>query len=564
MGFLDKVFGGNKKPKKDGGVNEAQTRMARYKRLSLLGKGNQGEVHRALDTKTGVEVALKICYKRHLNVKHDFISTSSTPRLKEIFVLEQITSSGHTHPNLANLLEWWEDRTSIVMVSELATGGELFEKIVEKGSYTEGDAATIAATLCNVVAYLHKHGIVHRDIKTENLLFRNSSSTSDLLLVDFGLAGILEQENAHSLSTVVGTPIYIAPEIANTSGPRKYGVEADCWSLGVVTYCLLVGYGPFGMGDFEGEPMSLATSIDILRAGPTFDGPEWRPISPLARDFVRSLLQFDPTKRMSAYQSLYHPWIRTFVPREYIEQLWNLNQTLLRDEGVLSEGETWGGWSAEDLDEFARRNAEGKTTVVVANCLIDIEEDEDEAALEVQPVAGHSNNDIAAPAEHPTHPPQPQFVPSPMESKVQNETTVFPPSNSPPKRNADRRPTLPYVLSVAPKPSAPHGRRMSTVSTAKPLSVGQRTASSSSARSRGSAKFIVVEEPSAKRKDTGDNAYLVEIPTNPDLDNLIGQTDTSEDVSPPAPVSITGAKSPSRSAAAFAALRRTQTGILNE
>ncbi|KAJ3340180.1 hypothetical protein HDU93_007269 [Gonapodya sp. JEL0774] len=384
--------------------------------------------------KTGREVALKICYKRHLNARHDFISTpSSSPRLKEIYVLERISSS---HPNLCNLLEWWEDAITVVMVNELATGGELFEKIVEQGHYTEADAASITATLCN-------HGIVHRDIKTENLLFKDRSANSNLVLVDFGLAGVLESADSKALSTVVGTPIYIAPEIANATGQRKYGTEADCWSLGVVTYCLLVGYGPFGMGDFEAEPTSLATSVALLKAGPT------------------------------------------------IEQLWEVNEVLLRNEGILSGNARWGGWRQEDLAEFQHWDAEGKTTVIVASALTDIDEEESEGFEAVE----HSA--VSPPAE-PTNVPVPTFVSAPSQA---------------------------------------------------------------------------VEPSDEKKTQQDEDAYVVEIPTNAVLDNLLTYSDNPVAISrkmsvatvaPEVPVAITARKHLSNGAIKFSAARRTRTTSATE
>ena len=97
---------------------------------------------------------------------------------------------------------------TVYLVTDLALGGELFDRICRKGSYFESDAAELVRATLSAVAYLHDHGIVHRDLKPENLLFRTPEDNADLLIADFGLSRIMDEEQFHVLTTTCGTPGY--------------------------------------------------------------------------------------------------------------------------------------------------------------------------------------------------------------------------------------------------------------------------------------------------------------------------------------------------------------------
>ena len=111
--------------------------------------------------------------------------------------------------------------TTVYLVTDLALGGELFDRICRKGSYYESDAADLIRATLSAVAYLHDHGIVHRDLKPENLLFRTPEDNADLLIADFGLSRIMDEEAFHVLTTTCGTPGYMAPEIFKKTGHGK-------------------------------------------------------------------------------------------------------------------------------------------------------------------------------------------------------------------------------------------------------------------------------------------------------------------------------------------------------
>lgn len=205
------------------------------------------------------------------------------------------------HQNILTLVDYFETLNNLYLVTDLALGGELFDRICRKGSYYESDAADLIRATLSAVAYLHDHGIVHRDLKPENLLFRTPEDNADLLIADFGLSRIMDEEQFHVLTTTCGTPGYMAPEIFKKTG---HGKPVDIWAIGVITYFLLCGYTPFDR-DSNLEEMQA-----ILVADYSFTPIEyWRGVSLSAREFIRRCLTIDPTQRMTAHEALSHPFV---------------------------------------------------------------------------------------------------------------------------------------------------------------------------------------------------------------------------------------------------------------
>ncbi|KAK9763058.1 Calcium/calmodulin-dependent protein kinase type I, variant 2 [Basidiobolus ranarum] len=181
-------------------------------------------------------------------------------------------------------------------------GGELFDRICEKGNYYEKDAAVLVRTIVDAVNYLHEKDIVHRDLKPENLLFRTRAEDSDLLVADFGLSRIIDKDTVSVLRTTCGTPGYMAPEVLAKAG---HGKPVDMWAVGVITYFLLCGYTPFDREDRDEEVKS------ILNAGYSFTPVEyWKHVSSEAKNFISCLLVVNPCERLTASQALEHPWLR--------------------------------------------------------------------------------------------------------------------------------------------------------------------------------------------------------------------------------------------------------------
>ncbi len=220
----------------------------------------------------------------------------------EIAVLKKVSMG---HQNILTLVDYFETMNNLYLVTDLALGGELFDRICRKGSYYESDAADLIRAVLSAVAYLHDHGIVHRDLKPENLLFRTPEDNADLLIADFGLSRIMDEEQFHVLTTTCGTPGYMAPEIFKKTG---HGKPVDLWALGVITYFLLCGYTPFDR-DSDFEEMQA-----ILNADYSFTPLEyWRGVSDSAKDFIRRCLTIDPAKRMTAHEALQHPFVAAWA-----------------------------------------------------------------------------------------------------------------------------------------------------------------------------------------------------------------------------------------------------------
>ena len=175
---------------------------------------------------------------------------------------------------MVKLHEIFDEKDCLYLVMELMTGGELFDRIVEKEHYTEKEAADTIRPLCDAVRYCHTLDIIHRDLKPENLLYETKDSFSIIKISDFGLARILNDELA---TTACGTPGYVAPEIINGVG---YGKEVDLWSLGVILYTLLCGYPPF----YEENNSELFKMIQ--KGEYKFDSPYWDDVSDNAKNLI--------------------------------------------------------------------------------------------------------------------------------------------------------------------------------------------------------------------------------------------------------------------------------------
>jgi calcium-dependent protein kinase len=204
------------------------------------------------------------------------------------------------HPYIVKLYEVWEDDRYIFLVLENCTGGELFNYIVQKKRLSEREASKIFHQLLTSIYYLHQQGIVHRDLKPENLLFASEPSEgSPIKLCDFGLAKLCGN-SAQKMTSKIGTPFYIAPEILSDGG---YGASCDIWSCGVILYILLSGFPPF-----YGRTENLI--FQKIRSGTyDFNRQEWSSVSESAKNLIRNLLVVNPENRYSMEQALAHPWL---------------------------------------------------------------------------------------------------------------------------------------------------------------------------------------------------------------------------------------------------------------
>ncbi|KAL8852769.1 MAG: hypothetical protein Q9221_002399 [Calogaya cf. arnoldii] len=273
------------------GQAKPQIQPCRYKTGKTLGAGSYSVVKECVHIDTGRYYAAKVINKRMMAGREHMVRN-------EIAVLKKVSMG---HQNILTLVDYFETMNNLYLVTDLALGGELFDRICRKGSYYESDAADLIRATLSAVAYLHDHGIVHRDLKPENLLFRTPEDNADLLIADFGLSRIMDEEAFHVLTTTCGTPGYMAPEIFKKTG---HGKPVDVWAIGVITYFLLCGYTPFDR-DSNLEEMQA-----ILIADYSFTPLEyWRGVSLPARDFIKRCLTIDPHTRMTSHQALTHPFV---------------------------------------------------------------------------------------------------------------------------------------------------------------------------------------------------------------------------------------------------------------
>mmetsp|Transcript_40731 Transcript_40731/g.47367 ORF Transcript_40731/g.47367 Transcript_40731/m.47367 type:complete len:326 (-) Transcript_40731:111-1088(-) len=267
-----------------GDINDA------YKIGKDLGSGTFGIVKHAIKIDTLEQYAVKVIDKQNMEAE-DLVGLET-----EIEILSQID-----HPNIVKLHEIYEDKRKFYMVFELMTGGELFERIVDKDHYSEKEAAEALTPIVDALRYCHSMGIAHRDLKPENLLYATKEPNALIKITDFGLAKVINENDM--MQTQCGTPTYVAPEIIDNEG-KGYDLSVDCWSLGIIMYIMLCGYPPF----FNEDDTVLFESIKSGKF--EFPSPHWDDISDSAKDLISKLLVLDPSKRLTAEKILEHPWMK--------------------------------------------------------------------------------------------------------------------------------------------------------------------------------------------------------------------------------------------------------------
>ncbi|XP_054797968.1 calcium-dependent protein kinase 2-like [Prosopis cineraria] len=254
-----------------------------------LGRGQFGVTYLCTENSTGQQYACKSISKRKLTSKSDREDIK-----REIQIMQHLSGQ----PNIVEFKGAYEDTHSVHVVMELCAGGELFDRIIAKGHYSERAAASICRQIVNVVHICHFMGVMHRDLKPENFLLSSKGEKASLKATDFGLSVFIEQGKVYR--DIVGSAYYVAPEVLR----RSYGKEIDIWSAGVMLYILLSGVPPFWAEKEKG------IFDAILKGHIDFESQPWPSISYSAKDLVSKMLIQDPKKRITAAQVLEHPWIR--------------------------------------------------------------------------------------------------------------------------------------------------------------------------------------------------------------------------------------------------------------
>ncbi|NXX04618.1 HUNK kinase, partial [Larus smithsonianus] len=268
-------------------------RVGNYLIGRKLGEGSFAKVREGLHVLTGEKVAVKVIDKKR--AKKD---TYVTKNLRREGQIQQMIR----HPNIAQLLDILETENSYYLVMELCPGGNLMHKIYEKKRLEEHEARKYIRQLILAVEHLHRAGVVHRDLKIENLLL---DEDNNIKLIDFGLsncAGILGYSDP--FSTQCGSPAYAAPELL---ARKKYGPKIDVWSIGVNMYAMLTGTLPFTVEPFSLRALYQKMVDKEMNPFPT-------QLSTAAINFLRSLLEPDPAKRPNIQQALANRWLNENYP----------------------------------------------------------------------------------------------------------------------------------------------------------------------------------------------------------------------------------------------------------
>ncbi|XP_030586899.1 death-associated protein kinase 2 isoform X2 [Archocentrus centrarchus] len=265
-----------------------------YELGEVLGSGQFAIVKRCTEKSTGNAYAAKFIKKRLSRVSRRGVKKEEIER--EVGILQQLQ-----HPNIVELHDVYENRTDVVLILELVSGGELFDFLAQKESLSEEEATQFIKQVLDGVQHLHSKKIAHFDLKPENImLLDNNATLPRIKLIDFGLAHKIQ--DGADFKNIFGTPEFVAPEIVNY---EPLGLEADMWSIGVITYILLSGASPF-LGDTKQETLANISAVDYK-----FDEEFFSNTSELAKNFIRQLLEKDTRKRMTIQDALNHPWIKS-------------------------------------------------------------------------------------------------------------------------------------------------------------------------------------------------------------------------------------------------------------
>jgi len=260
-----------------------------------LGSGAFAKVIKVCHKKTGQFRALKIIKKSKDN--------DPARMYLEVEILKKLV-----HPNIMQIYEFYEDKRNFYIITELCDGGELFDTILDRGSFTEKEAGFVMKQLLSAVNYIHSNNICHRDIKPENILL-DTKKNDIIKIIDWGTARFFDKNK--KMSKISGTPYYIAPEVLF----EKYDEKCDVWSCGIIMYILLCGYPPFN-GENDSE---ILAKIKLGKF--VFPEEEWDAVSDSAKKLITKMLTFKPENRPSASECLDDPWIKDHNVRKVDSKL---------------------------------------------------------------------------------------------------------------------------------------------------------------------------------------------------------------------------------------------------
>jgi calcium/calmodulin-dependent protein kinase I len=253
-----------------------------------LKSGSFATVCRGTHRASGKKVAIKCVLRK------DLPPTDDAAIYDEVAIMAPLL-----HPHIVPLIDFFEEKDCYFLVLELMSGGDLFDRIGKKKTYSEADARDLTVKMLKSMAFCHTHNIAHCDMKPKNLLLMSEDNDSYIKLADFGFAARCHSEK--SLTKQCGTPFFVSPEILMR---QPYDQQSDMWSVGCIIFLLLSGNLPF-MGRSQKELFKKIVSGKF-----EFDDDDWCDVSDEAKDLVTQLLILDPDQRLTSADALKHKWMK--------------------------------------------------------------------------------------------------------------------------------------------------------------------------------------------------------------------------------------------------------------
>jgi len=323
--------------------NEAQSESfpaeltSSYTVSKMLGRGACGEVRLGFRIPDLKRVAIKIINKRTCSTISS-MSNSHEEVMNEVKILQSVS-----HPNIINLEDVIDTKDFLYIILELAEGGELFDKIIEKSRLNEAEAKLYFYQMASAISYLHSKNICHRDLKPENILLCSQDDKNPVIkITDMGLSKLVDLGSI--LKTMCGTPQYIAPEIITGHEKEAYSLKVDCWSLGVILYIIVSGTPPFT----EDRKCGMNLRDQIIKGNYHYYPSLFDRLSKDCKDLIDRCLKVNPSERISAAEILGHPWLQDKL---IVKRAKDLMASQLRGKKRLIEDVESEGSCGQEVDK---------------------------------------------------------------------------------------------------------------------------------------------------------------------------------------------------------------------